>query len=222
MCPLLLSDTGPNLVQSHEGPVPVTLVSVSQYSSHVDLDGIFLVSSIPSDSFACLLPLRLNAQSRGQGEERRNWWTQQFTAECSKVSASAYFLAVGLHVCSHLLQVKASRMMAKQGTNLRPWSGCPSLIFTNMMNVFTDMCGTFSHSILSSIALPTSLRDQVFYQCVIFIVDTIGNYELYSSDSGPRELLWTLIFSLSFTILWQWLQKPSWSKATLLTKLDAS
>ena len=37
----------------------------------------------------------------------------------SKVTHSAYFLAVALCVCSHLLQEEASLMMDEQGTNLR-------------------------------------------------------------------------------------------------------
>lgn len=39
-------------------------------------------------------------------------------AECSKISHSAYFPAVGHCVCSHLLQKEASLMMTEQATNL--------------------------------------------------------------------------------------------------------
>lgn len=41
-----------------------------------------------------------------------------FSAECSKVSFSAYYLAVDLCICSKLLQDKASLMVAEQGTDL--------------------------------------------------------------------------------------------------------
>lgn len=134
MCPLLLSDIGPNLVQSH---VCLCLLSRSlwaQYISDADLEGIFFVSSIPSDSFPCLLPLLLNAQSPGRGGDRGELMNSAVYGWVFQgLSPSAYFLVVGLYICSYLLQVEASPMMAEQGTNLRPWTGCHFLIFANLL-----------------------------------------------------------------------------------------
>jgi hypothetical protein len=80
--------------------------------AHVDLKGfVFLVSSI------CFGPYTISTSFSTRflelGEEEFDG-DIPFRAESFKVC----ILAVGLYICSHLLQEEPSLMMAKQGTDL--------------------------------------------------------------------------------------------------------
>jgi hypothetical protein len=74
---------------------------------------------------------------------------------------SAYCLAVGLCVCSNLLQEEASLMMADQDGYLPPRPECYFLMFANMLNVFADThiflaphLPFYPHLVLCSSVLP--------------------------------------------------------------------
>lgn len=63
-----------------------------------------------------ILPPLLLCSLRAEGHAR----DIPLRVDCPKVSVSAYRLAVGLKICSHLLLEEASLMMAEQGSDLLP------------------------------------------------------------------------------------------------------
>lgn len=82
---------------------------------HVDLEGlVFLVSSIASGCFTLSPLLRFPESDRRDLKE-----TSHLVLSVPKsLTLSALYLAVGLCICSFLLQEEDSLMMDEQGTDL--------------------------------------------------------------------------------------------------------
>jgi len=105
LCPFLLAHLRAQLVQNSTGPVHGPLSA----NSCVRVD---LYNSVPSGSFT------LSASSSlGFPDPREERFDEVFCLELS-VPRSAYCLAGGLCICSHLPREEASVMMSERGTEL--------------------------------------------------------------------------------------------------------